>query len=34
MRRFDLKPVAVEDAINEMDTLGYRVYVFKDGLSG
>ncbi|MDR3253544.1 MAG: ribosome-associated translation inhibitor RaiA [Endomicrobium sp.] len=33
IRRFDLKPVTVEDAINEMDTLGYRVYMFKDGLS-
>ncbi|MCA6071947.1 MAG: ribosome-associated translation inhibitor RaiA [Endomicrobium sp.] len=31
IRRFDLKPVTVEEAINEMDNLGYRVYMFKDG---
>jgi putative sigma-54 modulation protein len=33
VKRFDLKPVTFEDAINEMDNLGYRVYMFKDGLS-
>jgi putative sigma-54 modulation protein len=33
VKRFDLKPVTVEDAINEMDNLGYRVYMFRDGLS-
>ena len=33
IKRFDLKPVTVEEAINEMDNLGYRVYMFKDGLN-
>ncbi|MDR2251546.1 MAG: HPF/RaiA family ribosome-associated protein, partial [Endomicrobium sp.] len=26
IKRFDLQPVTVEEAINEMDNLGYRVY--------
>ncbi|MDR0800160.1 MAG: ribosome-associated translation inhibitor RaiA [Endomicrobium sp.] len=30
IKRFDLKPVTVEEAINEMDNFGYRVYMFKD----
>ncbi|MDR0977880.1 MAG: ribosome-associated translation inhibitor RaiA [Endomicrobium sp.] len=30
---FDLHPVTVEEAINEMDNLGYRVYMFKNGLN-
>ncbi|MDR0956305.1 MAG: ribosome-associated translation inhibitor RaiA [Endomicrobium sp.] len=30
IKRFDLRPVTVEDAINEMDNLGYRVYMFKN----
>jgi hypothetical protein len=33
IKRFDLQPVTVEEAINEMDNLGYRVYMFKDGLN-
>ncbi|GHT60958.1 ribosome-associated protein [Endomicrobiia bacterium] len=33
IKRFDLRPVGVEDAIREMDDLGYRVYMFKDELS-
>lgn len=28
IKRFDLKPVTIEEAINEMDILGYRVYMF------
>ncbi|MDR0618223.1 MAG: ribosome-associated translation inhibitor RaiA [Endomicrobium sp.] len=31
IKRFDLKPVSLEEAIDEMDNLGYRVYMFKDG---
>jgi putative sigma-54 modulation protein len=30
IKRFDLKPVSIEDAISEMDNLGYRVYMFKE----
>ncbi|MDR3071464.1 MAG: ribosome-associated translation inhibitor RaiA [Endomicrobium sp.] len=30
IKRFDLKPVSVGEAIIEMDNLGYRVYMFKD----
>jgi putative sigma-54 modulation protein len=30
IRRFDLKPVGVEAAIDEMDGLGYKVYMFKN----
>ncbi|MDR2644831.1 MAG: ribosome-associated translation inhibitor RaiA [Endomicrobium sp.] len=33
IKRFDLQPVTVEEAINEMDNLGYKVYMFKDGLN-
>jgi putative sigma-54 modulation protein len=33
IKRFDLRPVTVENAINEMDNLGYRVYMFKNELS-
>ncbi|MDR2398994.1 MAG: ribosome-associated translation inhibitor RaiA [Endomicrobium sp.] len=33
IKRFDLKPVIIEDAINEMDKFGYRVYLFKDATS-
>jgi putative sigma-54 modulation protein len=33
IKRFDLQPVTVEEAINEMDNLGYRVYMFKDVMS-
>ncbi|GHT39891.1 hypothetical protein AGMMS49921_00190 [Endomicrobiia bacterium] len=33
IKRFDLRPVGVEDAIREMDNLGYRVYMFKDELN-
>jgi putative sigma-54 modulation protein len=33
IKRFDLKPVSIKDAIDEMDNLGYRVYMFKDALS-
>ncbi|MDR3330799.1 MAG: ribosome-associated translation inhibitor RaiA [Endomicrobium sp.] len=33
IKRFDLKPITVEEAINEMDNLGYRVYMFQDGFS-
>jgi putative sigma-54 modulation protein len=33
IKRFDLSPVSVENAIREMDNLGYRVYMFKDELS-
>jgi putative sigma-54 modulation protein len=33
IKRFDLKPVTVEEAISEMDNLGYRVYMFRDGLN-
>jgi putative sigma-54 modulation protein len=33
IKRFDLQPVTVEEAINDMDNLGYRVYMFKDGLN-
>lgn len=28
IKRFDLKPVTIEEAISEMDILGYRVYMF------
>ena len=28
IKRFDLHPVSIEDAIEEMDNLGYRVYMF------
>ena len=28
IKRFDLKPVTIEEAIEDMDTLGYRVYMF------
>lgn len=28
IKRFDLKPVTIEEAIEEMDLLGYRVYMF------
>ncbi len=28
IKRFDVKPVGIEEAIDEMDTLGYRVYMF------
>lgn len=28
IKRFDLKPVTIEEAIGEMDILGYRVYMF------
>ncbi|MDR1195000.1 MAG: ribosome-associated translation inhibitor RaiA [Endomicrobium sp.] len=28
IKRFDLKPVSIEEAIGEMDLLGYRVYMF------
>jgi putative sigma-54 modulation protein len=28
IKRFDLKPVTIEEAIEEMDMLGYRVYMF------
>ncbi|MDR2395943.1 MAG: ribosome-associated translation inhibitor RaiA [Endomicrobium sp.] len=31
IKRFDLKPVSIEEAIGQMDNLGYRVYMFKDG---
>ncbi|MCA6079629.1 ribosome hibernation-promoting factor, HPF/YfiA family [Candidatus Endomicrobiellum agilis] len=30
IKHFDLKPVTAEEAINEMDNFGYRVYMFKD----
>ncbi|MDR3306819.1 MAG: ribosome-associated translation inhibitor RaiA [Endomicrobium sp.] len=33
IKRFDLRPVAVEEAINEMDNFGYSVYMFKDILN-
>jgi hypothetical protein len=34
IKRFDLQPVTIEEAINEMDNnLGYKVYMFKDGLN-
>ncbi|MDR3196176.1 MAG: ribosome-associated translation inhibitor RaiA [Endomicrobium sp.] len=33
IKRFDLRPVTVEEAINEMDNLGYMVYMFKDILN-
>ncbi|MDR2426697.1 MAG: ribosome-associated translation inhibitor RaiA [Endomicrobium sp.] len=28
IKRFDLKPVSIEEAISEMDILGYKVYMF------
>lgn len=28
IKRFDLKPVSIEEAIEDMDRLGYRVYMF------
>ena len=28
IKRFDLKPVTIEEAIGEMDLLGFRVYMF------
>jgi putative sigma-54 modulation protein len=28
IKRFDVKPVSIEDAISEMDSLNYRVYMF------
>ncbi len=28
IKRFDVKPVSIEEAINEMDSLHYRVYMF------
>ncbi|MCL2335188.1 MAG: sigma 54 modulation/S30EA ribosomal C-terminal domain-containing protein, partial [Endomicrobia bacterium] len=28
IKRFDLKPETLEEAIESMDTLGYRVYMF------
>ncbi|MDR3256971.1 MAG: ribosome-associated translation inhibitor RaiA [Endomicrobium sp.] len=33
IKRFDLKPVIIEEAINEMDNLGYRVYMFKNSVN-
>jgi putative sigma-54 modulation protein len=30
IKRFDLKPVSLEDAISEMDNLGYKVYMFRN----
>jgi putative sigma-54 modulation protein len=30
VQRFDLKPANIEDAIYEMDNLGYKAYMFKD----
>ena len=28
IKRFDVKPVSIDKAIEEMDSLGYRVYMF------
>ena len=28
IKRFDVKPVTIEEAIDDMDVLGYRVYMF------
>jgi putative sigma-54 modulation protein len=28
IKRFDIRPVTIKEAIDEMDTLGYRVYMF------
>jgi putative sigma-54 modulation protein len=30
IKRFDLKAVTVEKAVHEMDSLGYKVYMFRD----
>lgn len=28
IKRFDIRPISIEEAINEMDSLNYRVYMF------
>jgi putative sigma-54 modulation protein len=34
IKRFEIKPVALNEAIDNMDNLGYRVYMFEDNVSG